>query len=200
MDFTKFLKHCEAEHGIHVDTSAFTKEILNSIFAFFAAHGEILTHTQLWDIFETLQESPKPGNPPPIVAEMKQRAFEYIGRGEPTGLASWRDEYGVLLSNEQALQIVEFCERVNVVEQLPDYGTGFRPPWDVIGPEYVACAVDRNGIVYFYNKIPKAYEFRWNNGDFDDDSFYCADYPFSIKSPVENWRECLWIRPGHQQQ
>ena len=70
MDFTKFLKHCEAEHGIHVDTSAFTKEILNSIFAFFAAHGEILTHTQLWDIFETLQESPKPGNPPPIVAEM----------------------------------------------------------------------------------------------------------------------------------
>lgn len=111
--------------------------------------------------------------------------------------ASWYSQEGVLLSNREALEIVEFCERVNLVEQLPDYGTGFRPPWDLIGPEYVACAVDRNGMVYFYNKMPKAYEFRWNNGDFDDDSFYCADYPFTIECPVENWRECLWIRPGH---
>ena len=155
MDFTKFLKHCEAEHGIHVDTSAFTKEILNSIFAFFAAHGEILTHTQLWDIFETLQESPKPGNPPPIVAEMKQRAFEYIGRGEPTGLASWRDEYGVLLSNEQALQIVEFCERVNVVEQLPEPIICFRPDWKNIDQKFNYVAVDASHDVYAFAEKPQ---------------------------------------------
>lgn len=199
MDFTKLLKHCEAEHGIQVDKSAFTEAILNSIFAFFAAHGEILTHTQLWDIFETLQERPKPGNPPPIVALMKGRAEENIKCGEPMESASWYSQEGVLLSTADALKIVEFCEGVHVVERLPDYGTGFRPPWDLIGPEYVACAVDRSGIIYFYNKIPKAYESKWNSGDFDDDSFYCADYPFEIKSPVENWRECLWIRPGHRE-
>jgi hypothetical protein len=73
-------------------------------------------------IFETLQNEPKPGNPPPIVADMKRRAFDNLKSGEEMESASWYAQSGVLLSNRDALAIVEFCERANVPEQLPDYG------------------------------------------------------------------------------
>lgn len=122
MDFSKLLQHCRDEHGVNVDTSVLMKELVITIFRHFdRKHGLILHDTEIWDILETLQEQPKPGNPPPIVATMKQRAFENIKSGEEMESASWYAQSGVLLSNRDALAIVEFCERANVPEQ---YGKG----------------------------------------------------------------------------
>lgn len=198
MDFTKLLKHCEAQHSIKIDTSAFSQYVCDAIWQYMSdKHGETLLLTEQWDILETLQESPKPGNPPPIIAEMKGRAFQNIKRGESMKNASWYSQEGVLLSNADALKIVEFCERVNVEEQLPDFGTGFRPDWSQIDAKYVACAADENGKIFFYPVIPKP-----TGGNF---WFYTGlrhlEYPYTaVNAPVENWRECLWIRPEYQQQ
>lgn len=196
MDFTKLLKHCEAEHGIKLDTSDFTDALLYATYRYFDnRHGKTLLHTEQWDILETLQEQPKPGNPPEIVSLMKQRAFENIKSGEPTETSSWYSQEGVLLSNGEALKIAEFCERVNVVDQLPDYGTGFRPPWDLIGPDYDFCAIDKSGSIFFYEINPSI------NDEYDYwECHSSCEFPYHVKYPVENWRECLWVRPEKQQQ
>ena len=280
MDFTKLLKHCEAEHGIKLDTSNFTDALLYAIYRYFDnRHGKTLLHTEQWDIFETLQERPKPGNPPPIVAEIKRALFDNMEMSEPMEPASWVDQHGVLLSNRDALAIVEFCERVNAAEQLPDpviyprpdwdkidtkfnwvaadagkdvyafaekpqfksrgvwqdggeseylheinfgkmlwqrpkklekqpseqtekvaeitpdYGTGFRPNWKNIDPEYNAIAIDKSGKIYLFTHKPRKDAGQWwiNSGMGSG----TRRYPFTIKGPVENWCECLWIRPGH---
>lgn len=193
MDFSQLLKHCRDEHGVEVDPSVLMKELLITIFRHFdRKHGLILHDTEIWLIFETLQNEPKPGNPPPIVADMKRRAFDNLKSGEEMESASWYAQSGVLLSNRDALAIVEFCERANVPEQLPDYGTGFRPPWDLIGPEFVACTIDNNGAIYFWADMPKAFDNVW----YRSLSRY-VEYPYRVNAPVKNWQECLWIRPGH---
>lgn len=349
MDYSKLLQHCRDEHGVNIDASDLAGSIRKSIWKYFSkVHNLTLHDTELWDILECLQEQPKPGNPPPIVATMKDRAFENIKSGEEMESASWYAQSGVLLSNRDALEIVEFCERVNaqslcsvigreragrlleilrdlrrivtenlklgeplrpaswykqegvllhnetardicdifdelfkgvnapdqlpepviyprpdwesidtkfnyvavdddkdvfafsekpqfrgglwktsgeyeylheinfgkmlwerpghgekrgmehaakVAEIMPDYGTGFRPPWDVIAPEYVACAVYEDGSIFFYSETPTINE---DNKKWKSCDWYCP-FPSYIKAPVENWRECLWIRPGHRE-
>jgi len=76
---------------------------------------------------------------------------------------------------------------------VPDYGTGFRPPWDLIGADYKVCTIDKYGRIFFFTENPKINEAheRWLS-----DSGHCR-FPFEAKPPVKNWRECLWIRPGH---
>lgn len=81
-------------------------------------------------------------------------------------------------------------------ESVPDFGTGFRPDWSQIDTKYVACAADENGKIFFYPVIPKP-----TGGNF---WFYTGlrhlEYPYTaVNAPVENWRECLWIRPGHRE-
>lgn len=189
MDFSKLLQHCRDKHGVKLEHSEIYEVLKEAISThFFYAHDIALHNTELFDILECLQERPKPGNPPPIVAEMKQRAFEYIGRGEPTGLASWRDEYGVLLSNEQALAIVEFCERVNAPEQLPEPVICFRPDWENIDPKFNYVAVDESHEVYAYRYRPQFNDIdrAWQGRGFD----YLQDL---------NFAKMLWQRPGHGQ-
>lgn len=188
MDFTKLLKHCEAEHGIELDTSYFTNVILHAITRYFdSEHGKTLLHTEQWDILETLQERPKPGNPPPIVALMKGRAEENIKCGEPMESASWYSQEGVLLSNADALKIVEFCERANVVEQLPDYGTEWRPNWHEIDDWANFVFISKRGWVFISKESPE-------HGDWTCDIGNKTRSLIKI-DPTTKWQNCIWERP-----
>lgn len=141
MDFTNFLKHCETEHGIKVNASDFTDALLYAIYRYFDnRHGKTLLHTEQWDVLETLQQQPLQASPPPIIAEIKQAMSDNIEGGEPMEPFCWIQQHGVLISNADALKIVEFCERVQVVDAVPDYGTGFRPDWSKIDPKTGANA------------------------------------------------------------
>lgn len=69
MDYSQLLKHCRDEHGIEVNTSKFTEELLWAIFTYFnERHKKTLLHTEQWDVLEQLQK------------------VRTIGPGFPTGI------------------------------------------------------------------------------------------------------------------
>lgn len=128
------------------------------------------------------------------------------------GFLSWEEHEMPTYHNTRDEQIAAFvlrclanpiCEGSRevldaILEQrggtVPDYGTGFRPPWDLIGPEFVACTIDNNGAIYFWADMPKAFDNVW----YRSLSRY-VEYPYRVNAPVKNWQECLWIRPGHRE-
>lgn len=180
MDFSKLLQHCRDEHGVEVDTSVLMKELVITIFRHFdRKHGLILHDTEIWDIFETLQNQPKPGNPPPIVADMKRRAFDNLKSGEEMESASWYAQSGVLLSNRDALAIAEFCERANV----PGPAIYPRPEWENLDPKFNYVAVDASCDVYAFAEKPQFKGGLWQDGG---ESEYLQEISFG---------KMLWERP-----
>ena len=186
MDFSKLLQHCRDEHGVNVDTSVLMKELVITIFRHFdRKHGLILHDTEIWDILETLQKRPNPSNPPPIVATMKQRAFENIECGEGMDDRRWDQQHGVLITNREALEIVKFCERANVPEQLPEPVIYPRPDWESIDTKFNYVAVDDDKDVYAFAEKPKFRGGLWQGG---------GEYEYLHGI---NFAKMIWQRPGH---
>ena len=182
MDFSKLLQHCRDEHGVNVDTSVLMKELVITIFRHFdRKHGLTLHDTEIWDILETLQEQPKPGTLPPIVADMKQRVFDNLKSGEEMESASWYAQSGVLLSNREALELVEGCERANV----PEPAIYPRPEWENLDKKFSYVAADASCDVYAFAEKPQFKGGLWQDGG---ESEYLQEVSFG---------KMLWQRPGH---
>ena len=182
MDFSKLLQHCRDEHGVEVDISKLTEKLLWATFEYFSEyHGKTLLHTEQWDIIEQLQKRPNPSNPPPIVAEVKQRAFENIKSGEEMESASWYAQSGVLLSNREALELVEGCERANV----PEPAIYPRPEWENLDKKFIYVAADASCDVYAFAEKPQFKGGLWQDGG---ESEYLQEVSFG---------KMLWQRPGH---
>ena len=138
-----------------------------------------------------------------ILDYLRKQATDNIKAGEGVDSRSYYAQTGVLLSNQQALDICSLFEQVmrekNAaagVDAVPDYGTGFRPDWSQIDPKYNVMAVDKSGRIFLYTHMPSKQSAYWWADSAD--GIKTIIYPFTIKYPVENWQECLWIRPGHE--
>ena len=126
------------------------------------------------------------------------------------GFLSWEEHEMPTYHNTRDEQIAAFvlrclansnCEGSRevlaaIIEQrvgtVPDHGTGFRPPWQAIHKDFNFCAIDRTGIIFLYKECPatdEGLQAWWAEVG--------VKYPFSIAGLVENWQECMWMRPGH---
>lgn len=189
MDYSQLLKHCRDEHGIEVDTSKFTEELLWAIFKYFGDyHEKTLLHTEQWEVLEQLQRVSQTKINQSLIQRLRTEAMKNIQEGQDKSAAHWGDQEGVLLSNGAVIEICDALE--NIAETMPDYGTGFRPDWSQIAPKYVSCSVDKNGEIYLHREKPRLLPTVWVSDGIP------VRFPYYIKAPVENWQECIWQRPG----
>jgi len=196
MDYSKLLQHCRDQHGIEVDTSKFTEELLWAIFKYFGDyHEKTLLHTEQWEVLEQLQRVSQTKIDQSLIQRLRTEAMKNIQEGQDKSAAHWGDQEGVLLSNGAVIEICDALE--NIAETVPDYGTGFRPDWRNIDPEYDAIAIDKSGKIYLFTHKPRKDAGQWwiNSGMGSG----ARRYPFTIKGPVENWQECIWQRPGSRE-
>ena len=64
-------------------------------------------------------------------------------------------------------------------------------PWDLIGDELIAWAVDKNGLGYFYTVEPLVTLDRWRGK-----SGVALDCPLKINTDCIDWKDSLVMRPA----